>query len=213
MRAAAVVPVKRFAAAKRRLGDALGTPAREAVLEAMLRDVLAAISRAEEIEGTIVVTEEPIATELAADAGAEVLAEDAGRGHPDAAAAGARRAAAGGAEAVAMLPGDCPLLDPAELDGLLAGLEPPCIAIVPDRHGTGTNGLVLSPPDAIAPAFGPDSRARHEALAAEAGVPARTEPLPSLALDLDTPDDLLALRDVLLEDPSRAPATAAALAP
>ena len=35
------------------------------------------------------------------------------------------------------------------------------VTIVPDRHGTGTNALLLSPPDAIAPAFGPDSCARH----------------------------------------------------
>jgi 2-phospho-L-lactate guanylyltransferase len=207
----AVLPVKRFADAKRRLGGALEPPAREALLVAMLRDVLAAISGASEIEGTIVVTEEPIAIELAANAGAEVVAEDADRSHPDAAAAGARRAAAGGAGGVAMLPGDCPLLDPDELDGLLSGLEPPCIAIIPDRHGTGTNGLILAPPDAMPPSFGPDSRARHFALATRAGVPHSVEALPSLALDLDTPDDLEALRAALHADSARAPATAAAL--
>ena len=48
------------------------------------------------------------------------------------------------------------------------------MTIVPDRHGTGTNALLLSPPDVIAPAFGPDSRARHVAIAERAGVDPRS---------------------------------------
>ena len=64
---------------------------------------------------------------------------------------------------------------------------------MPDRHGTGTNALVLSPPDAIEPSFGPDSLERHVAAAEAAGVPHRVEEVPGLALDVDTPDDLAAL--------------------
>ena len=72
------------------------------------------------------------------------------------------------------MPGDCPALDPREVDELVAGaLSAPDVVIVPDRHGTGTNALLLAPPDAIAPSFGPGSRERHEEAAAEAGVPAR----------------------------------------
>ena len=41
--------------------------------------------------------------------------------------------------------------------------------IVPDRHGSGTNALLLDPPTVITPAFGPGSFARHAALAAAAG--------------------------------------------
>jgi 2-phospho-L-lactate guanylyltransferase len=85
------------------------------------------------------------------------------------------------------------------------------VLVVPDRHGTGTNALVVAPPDAIQPAFGPGSRVRHEALAAAARVPCEVETLASLGLDLDTPDDLTAIRSALGGDPSRAPATAAAL--
>jgi 2-phospho-L-lactate guanylyltransferase len=67
------------------------------------------------------------------------------------------------------------------------------VAIVPDRHGEGTNALVLTPPTAIRPAFGEGSCARHVAAAREAGVPFAVEELASLALDLDTPADLVAL--------------------
>ena len=69
----------------------------------------------------------------------------------------------------------------------------PYVAIVPDRHGEGTNALVLTPPTAIRPAFGEGSRARHVAAAREAGIPFAVEELASLALDLDTPADLVAL--------------------
>jgi 2-phospho-L-lactate guanylyltransferase len=68
---------------------------------------------------------------------------------------------------------------------------------VPDRHGTGTNALVLTPPDVIEPAFGPDSRARHEQLASAAGVPCEIAHVETLAIDVDTADDLEALRGAL----------------
>ncbi len=85
------------------------------------------------------------------------------------------------------------------------------VAIVPDRHGTGTNALALSPPDAIEPSFGEGSCARHVAAAREAGVPFNVEELRSLALDLDTPADVVALTMELERDPGRARRTAKAL--
>ena len=71
------------------------------------------------------------------------------------------------------------------------------VTIVPDRHGTGTNALVLTPPGAIAPSFGPGSRARHEAAAEAAGAEWRIAEPPSLTLDVDTADDLAVLRAAL----------------
>ena len=85
------------------------------------------------------------------------------------------------------------------------------MAVVPDRHGTGTNALVLAPPDAIGPAFGPGSCARHAERGQRAGHAVEVERLDSLALDLDTPADLAELIAALGRDPDRAPATAAAL--
>ena len=62
--------------------------------------------------------------------------------------------------------------------------------VVPDRHGTGTNALLLQPPDAIEPSFGPGSRERHEEAARAAGLTWEVDPLPSLLVDVDTPEDL-----------------------
>jgi 2-phospho-L-lactate guanylyltransferase len=83
--------------------------------------------------------------------------------------------------------------------------------IVPDRHGSGTNGLLLTPPDALSPSFGPDSRARHERLAREAGAAWRIERPASLLLDIDTGEDLAVLRERLAGERVRAPRTRAVL--
>jgi 2-phospho-L-lactate guanylyltransferase len=83
--------------------------------------------------------------------------------------------------------------------------------IVPDRHGSGTNGLLLAPPNAISPSFGPGSRARHTALALAAGIDPRIEQPPSLLLDIDTGDDLAVLRDRLSGERIRAARTRAVL--
>ena len=218
MRATAIIPVKRFGFAKQRLLEALDRPRRAALVKAMLSDVLAATADAEQVERVIVVTGEGRAERIAlrhaqrAATPLEVLREPQDTGHPEAATLGIIRAKALGAECVALLPGDCPLLDPAELDAALERMRSNRVTVVPDRHGTGTNALLLSPPDAIGPAFGPDSCARHADRARRLGHELAVERLDSLALDVDTPDDLAAMAEALERDPARAPATAAALA-
>jgi 2-phospho-L-lactate/phosphoenolpyruvate guanylyltransferase len=210
LKATAVLPVKRFGAAKQRLASGIDDERRETLVAAMLEDVLEATRAARTIERTIAVTDEPRAAELAAAAGAEVI-PDPGGGHSEAALAGATRARELGAECAVLLPGDCPLLDPRELERLLTGLPDRYVAIVPDRHGTGTNALALAPPDAIRPAFGEGSCARHVAAARDGGIPYAVEELPSLALDLDTPADVVALTRELEARPGRARRTAKAL--
>jgi 2-phospho-L-lactate guanylyltransferase len=217
VRATAIIPVKRFGAAKQRLLDRLDRPQRADLVKAMLADVLIAVSATESIERLIVVTGESRAERIAlrhaqrTKTPLEVMRDPDDRGHSQAATLGIIRALSLGAECSALLPGDCPLLDPAELDAALARMCPGRVAVIPDRHGTGTNGLLLSPADAIGPAFGEDSAERHRERAERAGYEVATESLSSLALDLDTPDDLAALAAELAANPERAGGTAAAL--
>ncbi|HEX2393528.1 MAG TPA: 2-phospho-L-lactate guanylyltransferase [Solirubrobacterales bacterium] len=211
MSATAVLPIKRFDAAKQRLAIGVDEERRRALVEAMAADVLGAIGQARSIERTIVVSGEPTIQEIAAQAGAEVVPDPSDRGHVEAARAGIARAAAQGADIAILLPGDCPLLDPRELDRLLTGVPAPYVGIVPDRHGTGTNALLLSPPEAIVPAFGEGSCERHVDLAREAGVPFSVEKLDSLGLDLDTPADVIALTRELESRGGRARRTARVL--
>jgi len=211
LKATAILPVKRFAAAKQRLAAGVGKERRATIVAAMLEDVLEAIGATRLVERTIVVTSEPRAVELATAAGAEIVADPAEGGHSGAALAGIARAQELGTECALLLPGDCPLLDPRDVERLLTGLPERYVAVVPDRHRTGTNALALAPPIAIQPSFGEGSCARHVDAAREAGLPYSVEELPSLGLDLDTPADVIALTRVLAEDRARAKRTARAL--
>ncbi len=210
MRTAAILPVKRFARAKQRLGETIAGSLRDDLARAMVGDVLLALSQTGSIERTIVVTGEDSVAVAARQEGALVVQDIAEENQSAAVTLGVAAAITDGFERVLCIPGDCPALDPAELDSLLAR-EMPGTVVIPDRHGTGTNGLLLSPPDAIAPSFGPDSCKRHRALALQAGTDCRIERLESLLLDIDTSADLDVLRERLSSEQTRAPRTRAVL--
>jgi 2-phospho-L-lactate guanylyltransferase len=205
MRTAAILPVKRFANAKQRLGASVADPLRRDLAEAMVTDVLSALEQTALIEQTIVVTREPAIIDVARELGAVVVEDRLEQGQSAAVSLGVEQAQTTGVERVLCIPGDCPALDPAELEALLASTEEasrgdaeePTVVIVPDRHGTGTNGLLMNPPGAISPSFGPDSCARHQTLARAAGVRWRLEQPRSLLLDIDTGADLAELRERL----------------
>jgi 2-phospho-L-lactate guanylyltransferase len=200
-----VLPVKRFDSAKRRLAEGGLRPSdRVALATGMLTDVLEALRRCRRIDDVVVVTGDHNAEVLARSYGAQVLADAPTDGHSEAARRGIDWALADGAFHVLLLPGDAPAIDPHEIDGLVEHLsDGPEVVIVPDRHGEGTNALLLTPPDVIAPSFGDGSRARHEQLARESGASARVSEVPSLLLDVDTVEDLAALEGALAHAPPR----------
>jgi 2-phospho-L-lactate guanylyltransferase len=197
-RTIAILPVKRFAAAKARLGDELSGGTRRALTEAMVTDVLMALRRTAAIDEVLIVTSEPAAEAIGRGYGANVLPDNLEEGQSAATLIGIEHALQAGATRVLLVPGDTPALDPAELGELLARPQiGRSVTLVPDRHGTGTNALLLTPPDVIEPAFGPGSRERHELAATAAGVACEVEEIPTLAIDVDTADDLAALRTAL----------------
>ena len=194
MRTLAILPMKSFSNAKQRLRAELSDADRRALVDAMFSDVLVGLRRVPALEQIIVVSGDRVAQRIAQGYGATVV-EDDERGHNWAATQGIEAAVESGIERVLLVPGDCPLMDARELEGLLVHpAGEPSALVVPDRHGTGTNALLLSPPDVLAPSFGPDSCRRHVADAGVAGVPAEVVEVPCLALDIDTPDDLEALQ-------------------
>lgn len=213
MRTAAILPVKRFSEAKQRLGASVADALRADLARAMVGDVLSALDRCAALELTVVVTNERTVAAAARYLGAIVIEDIHETGQSAAVALGIAQAVEQGVERVLCVPGDCPALDPAEVDALLeeTDRDGAAVVVVPDRHGTGTNGLLLSPPAAIEPSFGPDSCERHRELARAAGAACRVEPLPSLLLDIDTGEDLAVLRERLAGARIGAPRTRAVL--
>lgn len=190
MRTAAILPIKSFAEAKQRLRHELAPNERRALVEAMFSDALVALGRVAELDRIVVVSADRLGQRIAGGYGAGVI-EDDERGHNAAATQGIRAVLEYGIERALLVPGDCPLLAPDDIKALLAHpVGERSVLIVPDRHGTGTNALLLTPPDVLTPSFGPDSCRRHQADASAAGVPAEVVELDSLALDIDTTDDL-----------------------
>ena len=210
MRTIAILPVKSFGAAKQRLGDLLAGGSRRALAQAMFSDVLSALRHVPELDEVAVVTGDRSAEWAARSERVLVLPDPVEDGQSAAAEIGVRHALAAGFDRALLVPGDAPLLDPAEVSGLLQR-EDPVASIVPDRHGTGTNALLLSPPDAFEPSFGPGSFERHVASAQTADVEYSVDEVPSLTLDVDTPDDLAEVARRLESRRGLAPQTRGAL--
>src|SRR5947209_13589338 len=119
MRTAAILPVKSFAQAKRRLSVELAAHDRRALVEAMFADALVALGRVSALDPVIVVSGDHVAQRIAGGYGATVV-EDDERGHNAAAHAGIEAALNQGAERALLVPGDCPMLSAADINALLA---------------------------------------------------------------------------------------------
>jgi len=191
-RIVAIVPVGSIERAKSRLGAVLDAEERRDLVLRLADATIRAAVATPGIGETLVVTPDDEVRDLALRAGARPLRQRS-RGLNDGLREARAEAVAGGADAVLILPIDLPRISPesiGELVRLPARHEPPLVGIVGDRHGRGTNALLLAPPDVIDVHFGGDSRDAHLAAAAAAGATLIELDGP-LSVDLDTPDDLL----------------------
>jgi 2-phospho-L-lactate guanylyltransferase len=194
----ALVPLRGLEDAKTRLGGELDAEERLELVRAMATRTLVATGGARGITGTILVTADPAAAALAQAHGAGTLVQRL-PGLNAALQEARLLAVAAGATAVLVVPIDLPAIDATSVDALLdeartaAGNAPsaPLVAAVPDRHGQGTNALLVAPPDSIEPAFGEGSLAAHRAAALAAGA-TFIELGGPLRFDVDTAADLLA---------------------
>lgn len=213
MRTIAILPIKSFGVAKQRLSSLLGGGSRQALAQAMFSDVLASLGHVPELDGVAVVTANRVAQDAAMRTGVTLLGDTEEAGQSAAVKIGLRHASENGYERALLVPGDTPLLDPLEVAAMFGRSDEDAttVTIVPDRHGEGTNALLLDLPAAIEPAFGPGSLERHCAAAQAAGAAHRVDTVASLALDVDTPEDLAELRETLSARHGQAPMTRGAL--
>jgi 2-phospho-L-lactate guanylyltransferase len=198
------VPVKDLANVKQRL-TALLTPRERALLaRAMLHDVLRALRLSASIEAWVITRDAEVEA-IAREHAVRALREDDNRGHTAAVAFAQVEAEGAGAEVFLTIPGDVPCVTPGEIDALVeaARRTAPVAVFTASRSGLGTNGAALAPAGAMPLTFGEPSFANHLAAARARGLPTSVLPLPGLALDIDTPDDLDALLAAKADTESR----------
>ena len=185
----ALVPIKSFDAAKKRLAGMLDADERRALMLAMARDVLTALSGSRRLAGILIVSRSPEVDVLADSFGTARFAESPGTDLPGALAEAAGHAAGHHrAEGVFIVPADVPLVGAHEIDALLEQHRQ--VTLLPDRNRVGTNGLILSPHDAIELVFDGKSFGPHLERARAAGIAPAVVADGGFALDVDTPGDL-----------------------
>lgn len=185
-----ITAVKDAALAKSRLGPDLDPGTRRSLVIAMVDDLLSTV-REVWAGRIVVVSPDAVYDAIAGEHGATVL-RDRGEGYNEAIMLAL--AAVGDASAALVLPADLPHATMADIATLLNALDEPGVTVVPAEDG-GTLALGLTPPHAIRPAFGPESARAHEDAARTAGLRTSTRPLPGLAHDVDTLDDLARVWD------------------
>lgn len=202
----AAVPVKEFVGAKQRLAALLTPQQRQALAAAMLEDVLAALA-ATPLAGIMVNTVDPVATGLARRYGALVVTDGARDGHTGAVMAMARILDAEGRAGMLTVPGDIPRVTSAEIAAVIEARRPaPSLTIVPAHDERGSNAMLCSPPTVMPLRFGDDSFLPHLAAARALGIEPTIVKLPGIALDIDQPADLEALRRATQAESGSVPA-------
>jgi len=187
----AILPVKEMVGAKQRLAPFLSPEERIALMQVMLRDVLAALSAAQGLAGIALVTLDPWAGALAQEHGARIITEGAQEGHTGAVTSAAAVLQAEGIAAILTMPGDIPAVRTPEIEALVeAANSSPAFIIAPAHDEQGSNAILMSPPNAVRLRFGEDSYFPHLAAARAAGIAPHILHLPGIAMDIDHPADI-----------------------
>ena len=191
----AVVPLKSPDEAKSRLASVLSAAQRRHLFLTLAERVIRALQATPGVAVVAVVTASAEVADFARSLDAELIRHAADFGTASAFMSALVHLRPLRLERLLMVVGDLPLVTAAALERVVALADSqPGIVVVPDRHRVGTNALLCSPPEVVAPCFGGDSFRLHLKAARAAGVPARVLELEALALDLDVAADLDYLR-------------------
>ena len=189
MSVVAVIPVKDLIGTKSRLSPVVDPAGRAGLTLYMMCRVVGAMREAG-VDEVGVVSPDPVVLDFAAERGAVPVVQQS-RGLNPALEEGRAWAMERNADALLVMPADLPLLVADDVRSVLetAG-ETPAVTISPDANFSGTNALLLRPPDAIPFLFGVGSYDAHREAARERGLELRICERQHLGFDLDTTGDL-----------------------
>jgi len=187
----AIVPVKPLRRGKSRLAGVLSPEERNDLNRRLLNHTLETLSAIPEIEQILVISRDQAALSLAREHGARTVLEN---GAPELNVALARATIVAknyATRGLLIVPADLPLISPEDVNAMLdIAVDPPVVVLAPDHRRQGTNALLVCPVGLIEYDFGPGSFQRHCERALQAGARLEILELPSLALDMDMPEDL-----------------------
>lgn len=187
----AIVPVKPLRRGKSRLSEVLTQEERADLNRRLLAHTLDTLTSIPEIEHVLVVSRDQSALAMARDYGARTVQENGAPQLNKALARATIVAKTYATRGVLILPADLPLITAEDVRTMLdRANDPPVVVVAPDRHGVGTNALLVCPAGLIDYEFGPGSFQRHCEMARQVGARLEICELPSLALDMDLPEDL-----------------------
>ena len=187
----AIVPVKPLRHGKSRLAGILSQDERAGLNQRMLTHTIDILRGIPQIDQVLVVSRDPAALALARDHGARTVQENGSNELNTALSRATILARSHITRGVLIVPADLPLLTPEDVQVMMErAVDPPVVVVAPDRHHQGTNALLISPVGLIEYDFGPGSFQRHCDRAVERGARLEVCELPSLALDVDLPEDL-----------------------
>jgi 2-phospho-L-lactate guanylyltransferase len=185
-----LVPVKNLSTAKQRLAAVLDQPRRTELAQAMLHDVVATLVGWPQRPACALVTSDPFALELAQQYEFEIIPDPTNPGETGAIEMATRLCVSRGIDSTLVIPADIPLIQASELDHILAQAPAEGSVLAPAADGRGTNAAFRRPANLFPLRFGNDSFKPHLAAARATGKPCVVLQLPSLALDVDNPEDL-----------------------
>src|SRR6516162_1109776 len=190
-----LLPVKNFANAKQRLASVLDSSERRKLAQAMLEDVLEALHSWTQRPPVAVVTNAASARWLARSFSFEVIEDARNEGETEAIELGTRVCEARGAPYTLVIPGDIPLVEPSELQAILAAAPngPAGSLLVPATDERGTNAALRKPAGLFPLTFREYSFQPHLRAARATGKPCVVLRLPGVELDVDSPADLALL--------------------
>jgi 2-phospho-L-lactate/phosphoenolpyruvate guanylyltransferase len=185
-----LVPIKNLSSAKQRLSPILNPEERFALAQAMCEDVLQALADWPNRPPVAVVTSDPFALALATRFNFDIIADEENGGETSAIAMATAVCRDCGAKSTLVIPADIPLLESADLQKIADAAPAQGAVLVTDAAGRGTNAAWRAPTDLFPLHFGNDSFLPHLASAKATGLPCIVLDLPSLARDVDRPEDL-----------------------
>jgi 2-phospho-L-lactate guanylyltransferase len=186
-----VIPVKARSGAKMRMAPVL-TPAERASLTiSMLEDMLLSIGQSKVHDAILVVSRDPRVLREASRFGAKTLKEEGEGGLNSAISQATALCMFKGYEAVLTILADIPLITPRDIDAIVEmACEEPVAVIAPSRREDGTNALLRRPPNVFPTKYGRNSFNVHMQIATTRGIPLRIFRSSTIALDVDTVEDL-----------------------